>query len=132
MRVRVIAGACALVSCFALSANAHHSHAMYDYESRVTVAGTVTEFDWTNPHVWLYLSVAGDDGTAQNWVFEAGAPAELARQGWNGDSPRTGDEITVLALPLKDGARGGLLRRVTFADGSEFTYNSPVSGPFEL
>jgi hypothetical protein len=120
-----------IAASFAVAASAHHSHAMYDYEGRVTVNGTVTEFDWTNPHIWLYVRVMDDNGEAQSWVFEGGAPAELARQGWSGENPKPGDTVTVLALPLKDGARGGLLRRVTFADGSNFTYNSPVTGPFQ-
>jgi hypothetical protein len=131
MMPRLIFGAFVFVSFFAAVASAHHSHAMYDYDGRITVTGTASEVHWRNPHVWLYVTATGENGESQNWVFEGGAPAELVRQGWNGENPKPGDPVTVLALPLKDGARGGLLRRVTFADGSEFTYNSPVTGPFE-
>lgn len=124
---------CALLLGLALGApaSAHHSHAMYDYDGRLTLSGTATELHWRNPHVWLYMSATDENGEVTNWVFEGGAPSELTRQGWNGSKPSPGDQITVLALPLKDGARGGLLRRVTFADGSEFNYVSPVTGPFE-
>ncbi|MEE8438086.1 MAG: DUF6152 family protein [Micropepsaceae bacterium] len=111
--------------------SAHHSHAMYDHEGRLTLSGTATELHWGNPHVWLYMSVTDENGVVTNWVLEGGAPGVLARQGWNGEAPIPGDQITVLALPLKDGARGGMLRRLTFADGSEFNYVSPVTGAFE-
>jgi hypothetical protein len=131
MTGRIIACTLFLAGTFCASAFAHHSHAMYDYEGRLTLTGTATQIHWRNPHVWLYMSVTDENGEAANWVFEGGAPAELARQGWNGDKPKSGDQITVLALPLRDGARGGLLRRVTFADGSEFNYVSPVTGAFE-
>jgi hypothetical protein len=121
-----------LVGCIlGAPALAHHSHAMYDYDSYVTLTGTATELHWSNPHVWLYMSVIDENGETANWVLEGGAPGVLARQGWSGEAPKPGDQITVIALPLKDGARGGMIRRLTFPDGSEFNYVSPVTGAFE-
>ena len=131
MARKFIVGSLLLVWALGVPAAAHHSHAMYDYDGRLTLTGTATALHWGNPHVWLYMSVTDENGVATNWVLEGGAPGVLARQGWNGDAPKVGDQITVFALPLRDGAHGGLLRRLTFADGSEFNYVSPVTGAFE-
>ena len=117
---------CAFVisSAYAVSAWAHHSPAMYEATERITLVGTVEGLQWNNPHVWLYLVVEDEQGQKNNWTLEGGAPATLIRQGWPSGSPKPGDEITVIIRPLKTGARGGLIREVTFADGSEFVYTS--------
>lgn len=97
---------------------------MYEATERITLVGTVEGLQWNNPHVWLYLVVEDEQGQKNNWTLEGGAPATLIRQGWPSGSPKPGDEITVIVRPLKTGARGGLIREVTFADGSEFVYTS--------
>ena len=99
----------------------HHSHAMYESDLEVTLAGTVHQLQWSNPHVFLYLVVEGENGETSNWALEGGAPSALLRQGWPSEGPKPGDEITVTVRPLKAG-RGGLIRTVTFADNSKFTY----------
>ncbi len=98
----------------------HHSHAMYE-SGQITLVGTVKELQWSNPHVFLYVIVQGEDGQTSNWTLEGGAPNVLVRQGWPSGNPKPGDEITVTVRPLKAG-RGGLIRTVTFADRSEFIY----------
>ena len=97
---------------------------MYEATERITLVGTVEGLQWNNPHVWLYLVVEDEQGAQSNWTLEGGAPATLIRQGWPSGSPKPGDEITVIIRPLKTGARGGLIREVTFADGYEFIYTS--------
>lgn len=99
----------------------HHSHAMYESDLEITLVGTVHQLQWSNPHVFLYLVVEDEDGGTSNWALEGGAPAALLRQGWPSGDPKPGDEVTVTVRPLKAG-RGGLIRTVTFADSSEFTY----------
>ena len=114
---------------FATAAWGHHSHSMYEPTKEVTLAGTVKELQWNNPHVVLYIVVLDEDGRANNWALESGSPVQLREQGWPRDNPKPGDNITVTIRPLKAGARGGLLRTVTFADRSEFIYGGgPDSG----
>jgi len=99
----------------------HHSHAMYESDLEITLVGTVHQLQWSNPHVFLYLVVQGENGETSNWALEGGSPNVLLRQGWPSGNPQPGDEVTVTVRPLKAG-RGGLIRTVTFADSSEFTY----------
>lgn len=125
MDIKSFGAALILTSLCAAPVLAHHSHAMYEAERRITVTGTATELQWSNPHVWLYMEGTDDTGESGNWVLEGGAPAELTRQGWTGEFPKPGDTITVVIRPLKEGSRGGLIRTITFADGLEFGYVSP-------
>nr|TFG55210.1 MAG: hypothetical protein E4H34_00920 [Hyphomicrobiales bacterium] len=101
-------------------AAAHHSHAMYEPDTQITLEGTVKEFQWVNPHSWLYLIVTNDAGEAEEWALEARAPFRLGEQGWEPGLIKAGDEISVTVKPLRRGARGGLLGIVRMADGREF------------
>jgi len=114
----------AAVSLFALAtpAIAHHSHAMYDEETRVTVEATVTEFTWTNPHSWVYLNVAEANGETTEWVFETGPTGELTSRGWSADVLKPGDVITATFNSLKDGSKGGLLGIIVLPDGREIRH----------
>jgi hypothetical protein len=66
----------------AIPALAHHSFAMFDAEKKMTLDGTVKEFQWTNPHSWILLTVSDAQGKAEQWAIEMGGPSGLARQGW--------------------------------------------------
>jgi hypothetical protein len=107
---------------FGTPALAHHSHAMYEDERQITLTGTVTQLQWSNPHVFLYIAVPGENGQSLNWALEGGSPTQLLEQGWPQGNPQPGDRISVTVRPLKAGARGGLIRTVTFADNTEFVY----------
>jgi len=101
------------------SADAHHSHANV-VEDTIVIGGTVKEFEWTNPHSWISLEVANEDtGERQDWLLEARAPAQLLRRGWTRDSLKPGDVVSVTIRPLRSGGPGGLVRLVTFPDGTE-------------
>ena len=63
------------------AASAHHSTAMFEPEKRVTLNGTIKDFQWTNPHAWIQMVVSGADGKAADWSFECGSPNTLSRQG---------------------------------------------------
>ena len=102
---------------FVSSAGAHHTHAMFDQEVSVEMAGTVAVFDWTNPHSWLHINIEGEGGVVQRWSFEMGALGGLARRGLRPSSFRPGDSVSVVAHPLKDGGPGGELLAVTLASG---------------
>ena len=109
----------AVALCGAAPAFGHHSHAMYDNAQELTIRGTVKEFQWVNPHSWLYVTVTSEANGTQDWALEARAPARLAQQGWSPDSVRPGEAVSVVLQPLKFGGYGGLLRSVTLPDGRE-------------
>jgi hypothetical protein len=100
----------------AASGQAHHSAAMFDHTRTIQLAGTVKEFQWTNPHVWLQLTVNSTDG-AEEWSVEGGGPNQLARQGWRPATFRPGDAVVVIVNPMLDGAKGGLFVGAKLADG---------------
>ena len=97
--------------------DAHHSFAMFDTAKRVTMAGTVTAFEWTNPHAYIEIDVADDKGAVRHWSVELGSTSILQQAGWKFSDIKVGDKITVVLSPLRSGEAGGLLDRVTLRDG---------------
>jgi len=118
MRIRTLALAGAAAALFAVPSLAHHSFAMFNQDQTVNIEGTVTNFEWINPHVWLHISVVADDGSEQEWSFEAGSTGQLSQSFWTADSVAQGDKIEVQFHPLKDGSNGGQLLEITKADGT--------------
>ena len=104
----------------AVPATAHHSAAMFDDEINLVLEGTVTRFDYLNPHSWLYVDVVNEDGTTTEWGFELAAPPRLRRIGISPNFWEPGDEVTVMTHPLRDGRPAGDLAASISADGSEF------------
>jgi uncharacterized protein DUF6152 len=102
----------------ASSVLAHHSNAAFDGDKVVVLKGTVTEWKWTNPHVWILLSVDDGKGGKVDWAIEGRTPGQLLRAGWSRTILKAGDIITVDFSPAKDGTRTGLLTRVRLADGT--------------
>jgi hypothetical protein len=98
------------------SASAHHSFAMFDTTKQVTLKGAVKEFQWTNPHIFLELTVAGENGS-ENWSIEGASPNMLFRIGWKPDSIKAGDHLTVVFNPLRNGGRGGSFVYATLPNG---------------
>ena len=96
---------------------AHHSFANFDLGKQLTVAGTIKEIQFTNPHVWLQVMVPDGKGGQTEWSFEAGAPGMLLRTGWKPNTLKTGDAVTVVTHPAKNGEANGSLIRVTLPDG---------------
>ncbi len=111
-----------LIALAALPLLAHHSiDAEFDRNKPVTVTGTVTKIEWTNPHIWIYLDVKEKDGKTTKWQFEGGPPNALRRGGWNRESLKEGDKVTVNGILAKvDGglsANTGNAQSVTLPDG---------------
>lgn len=102
----------------ATSAFAHHSNSAFDGDKVMVLKGTVTEWKWTNPHVWIFLSVDDGNGGKVQWEIEGRTPGQLIRAGWSKTILKPGDTITVDFSPAKDGSRTGLLTRVIRADGT--------------
>jgi hypothetical protein len=98
---------------YAVPAFAHHSFAMFDAEKSISIEGTVKEFQWTNPHSWILMTVGADQ-----WAIEMGAPGGLARQGWVPKTLTPGMKISAIIHPLKDGTHGGQFMAVTLPDGT--------------
>ena len=107
----------ASVACVA-PALAHHSFAMFDQSKDVTLKGTVTEFQWTNPHAFIHIEVPNDSGAQEVWQVELNSPNNLKRQGWKSTSVKTGDKVTLVIKPLRDGSKGGLFVSMKLPDGT--------------
>jgi hypothetical protein len=119
--MRVSLGVLAAVGAFALStgtAVAHHSFAaQYDADKPITLKGTVSKVEWTNPHARFYVDVRDEKGTVTNWNLELASPNVLVRNGWSRKSLTVGDEIVVEGSLAKDGSKMANARVVRLADG---------------
>ena len=105
------------LTALTLPALAHHSFAMFDFTKTVTITGTVKEFQWTNPHVVLWVNVEGKDPkTPDLWTLEMTSPGNLTRTGWNRKALSPGDKVVVELNPLRNGNLGGALVKVTLTD----------------
>ena len=112
-------GSCAIaVLLVATSALAHHSNSAFDGDKVMVLTGTVVEWKWTNPHVWIILSVDDGKGGKAQWSIEGRTPGQLVRAGWSKTTLKPGETITIDFSPAKDGSPTGLLTRVRRADGT--------------
>ena len=96
---------------------AHHSAAGIDRSKTVTIAGTVKEFRWANPHSWVDVTVPNDKGASDTWSVEMTSPAFLVRAGWKSTTLKPGDKVSVTLRPFRNGDPGGLFVSVTLPDG---------------
>ena len=97
---------------------AHHAFAAeFDVKQPITLRGTVTKMEWTNPHSWIRMDVKGADGTVTNWAIECGPPNNLLRQGFSKITVPAGTELVVEGYKAKNGSSMANGRDVTFADG---------------
>jgi hypothetical protein len=110
---------CAMCAAsFAVPAWAHHSTASFDYGKQITLAGTVMQFKWTNPHMYLDVLVPDENGQAKTWSVECGTPNLNVRHGWKKDVLMPGDKVTMVIHPNRDDTiPGGTLMRVTLPNG---------------
>lgn len=104
------------------AAQAHHSTAMFDKRRTVVLQGTVTEYQWTNPHVWIELDVPQPNGTILHYSIEGGAVRTLEQQGWRARTLRHGDQVTMTVHPLRNGRPGGMLVGALLPDGRALNY----------
>ena len=101
-----------------INIRAHHAFAAeYDEKKLVTISGTVADFKWTNPHVWLYLDGKDSRGKRISWGFEMGSPGGLMRRGWKKMELKKGDHVTVDGFAAKNGSNTANARTVTMPDG---------------
>jgi len=120
MKVRALAVVgVATLAVYAIPAVAHHSFAMFDASKTVILEGSVKEFQWTNPHAWILLNVANQQGQADVWAIELNGPSGLARDGWKPKTLTPGMNVSVTIHPLHDGTNGGQFLGVKLPDGSQ-------------
>jgi hypothetical protein len=102
---------------------AHHGAGVFEPEKKVTVVGTVTDFQFVNPHVLVYMTVKGDDGKELQWGGELTSPNRLARMGgavkWHKAIIKPGDRITMTGHPARNGAPAMDITRILDAQGVE-------------
>src|SRR5215471_4602780 len=121
----------ALALAAASAARAHHSFAMYENEHQIKLKGTVTNFQWTNPHVYIDIDavdVNSDKKETKSWVIECANPGILNRVGWKFNMVKPGDELTLIVAPMRSGEPGALLKEITLPDGRVFNNGAPA-GP---
>jgi Family of unknown function (DUF6152) len=119
MKIKALSLACVAMAMSAIPAFAHHSFAMFDAEKKVTLEGTVKEFQWTNPHSWILMTVANAQGQPEQWAIEMGGPSGLARQGWVPKTLTPGMKVKTVIHPLRDGTAGGQFMAITLPDGTQ-------------
>ncbi len=99
---------------------AHHGEANYDTDKLVTVKAKVTSFEFINPHVQIALDATNDKGEVEKWTCEARSPAMLVRNGgWDKNTLKPGDVITVIGFQSKNGAKILRLKKIVLANGTE-------------
>jgi Family of unknown function (DUF6152) len=99
---------------------AHHSSSSYDLEHPITLKGTVTSLEWTNPHVFIHLDVKNDDGSVEPWRIEGNSPNMLSRSGWKKEMLNAGDQVTVSGAPARNKTKVMRLASITMANGQKY------------
>ena len=107
---------------------AHHSFSAFDMANQKSIAGTVKQVDWTNPHIWIWVDVQNDKGTADTFAFEGMSPNFLGRRGWTKNTLKAGDQITISFRPMKDGSKGGMFINGKMASGKVLTMGGAGEG----
>ena len=112
-------------------AAAHHSFAVFDHSQSLTVNGTVSKFQWTNPHGFLELDYKAPDGSLKHYTIELTSINMLSRAGWTSRSIKSGEKVKAIVAPLLSGEPGGLLLEVTLSDGKTLVSPVPAANTFK-
>jgi Family of unknown function (DUF6152) len=115
----VLVGAVGLVSV-SLPLFAHHGTAVFDTSKTLTMKGSVTEWDWSNPHCLLQFDIKNESGQMEHWIAETQNPAEMVSLGWGKSSFKPGDEVTISLMPVKNARPYGRIKLIVLPDGKTF------------
>jgi hypothetical protein len=110
----------AVLGVAATLVSAHHSFAMFDQTKQVTVVGKVTDVQWTNPHVWIFLDGAPAGGKKERWGVEFTSKVHLTRRNFTSDMVKVGDNVEFTVNPYRDGKPGGRFVAVKMANGQYY------------
>jgi len=114
----------------AAPAQAHHGATnVYDFSKPVVMKGTITKFEWLNPHNQIYFDVTDEKGVVSHWIAATEPPQVMLERGWTRRSLKEGDEVTVYIFAAKNGAKVGNLQKIVLADGKELTAAGPAPAP---
>ena len=114
------AGIALIIGASAVSITAHHSFAAeYDSTKSIKVTGEVVRLEWTNPHARVVVEGPDENGVKKEWDFELGPPTTLMRRGWNRNSLKPGNVITVEGFRSKDEPSTANARTVKLSDGRQ-------------
>jgi hypothetical protein len=98
---------------------AHHGASEYDMTKIVSLPATVTEFQYVNPHTLVTFTVKDNSGKAVEWQGELPSPNLLSRRGWSRSTLKSGDQVTIIGAPAKNGEKGMQVKKMVFPDGHE-------------
>ena len=129
MRIKMaVVAACAMLLAAALPVLAHHSFAAeYDSNKPFKITGTVTKFDMTNPHSWVYVDAKDADGKIVSWAFETASPNALFRRGFRKDFLKPGNVVTIEGYLAKDGTHIGDAQKLIMPDGNTIILGTEVN-----
>src|SRR5262245_24895167 len=122
---------CIVLLVAAGTALAHHSFAVYDHTRTLKLKGTVTKWQWSNPHAYLDIDVKDAAGTVKHYTLEGTSVNMMQRTGWRSNMIKAGDEVTAIAAPLLNGDPGGLLLEITLANGEKKELPIPAANTFK-
>src|SRR5438309_570199 len=108
-----------IILTMAGTALAHHSFAVFDHTRTLSLTGSVTRFQWSNPHGFLDIDVQDADGTVKHYTLELTSINMLQRVGWKSSMIKAGDQVKVVTAPLLSGQPAGLLLEITLANGEK-------------
>jgi len=111
---------------------AHHGTSVFDMNKAVTMKGTVTEWDWSNPHCLLQFDAKNDGGQMVHWIAETQNPAEMVSLGWAKTSFKPGDELSVTLWAAKNGKPFGRITLVVLPNGKTFITKKEGFTPKEI
>jgi hypothetical protein len=130
LRRAVVAALGGAALAIAGAASAHHSFAVFDMSQQKTIEGTVSDFQWTNPHTWTWVDVKNADGSVTKYGFEGMSPNFLGRRGWSKNTLKPGEHVKITYAPLKNGDPGGTFLHATLQDGKEMVmFGGPAPPP---
>ena len=127
MKRRLLFSGAVMVGCLAIAVPmfAHHGRATYDQTKLATVMGKVSSFQFSNPHVQLYLDAENDKGNIEKWIGEGTSPNMLVREGWDRRTIKPGDQITPTGHPARNGTNSMRIERIVLPNGKELTFEGP-------
>jgi hypothetical protein len=117
VRSLIAAGLALGLPAAAVPALAHHSYAEFDTDKKLTMDGTVKEFQWTNPHSWLLVMVPNAKGEPEQWAVELNSVSLLAARGWKPKTVMPGDKVSVTFHPMRNGSHAGSYMAIKLPSG---------------